>query len=66
MAIDTQGGERGDPVVPLLVGVFVAPAGVCFLGVTADSIADQPGDSRACLVAQVQRLGGCAETVLMT
>jgi len=53
-------------VVPLLVGVFVAPAGVCFLGVTADSVADQPGDSRACLVAQVQRLGGCAETVLMT
>lgn len=36
------------------------------LGVTADGTADQPGDSRAYLVAQVQRLGGCAETVLRT
>lgn len=40
MAIDTQRCERGDSVVPLLVGVFVAAAGVCFFGVTADSTAD--------------------------
>ena len=52
-------------MAPLLVG-GVAAAGVCFFGVTADSKTDQPGDSRACLAAQGQRLGGCSEAVLMT